>query len=263
MPKQAQLIPVIELQLYLSMKNALITGANKGIGYETARQLLKLGYYVFLGARNSANGEEAVKSLHAEGLMNVETLLLDVNNAASILSAKDVLSDKINSLDLLINNAGIPGSMPPSPIDSEMGEFRSVFETNVFGLVEVTKAFADLLKRADAPRIVNVSSSLGSLTLQSDPSWSYYGVMPVSYFMSKAAVNAYTVALAYDLRNTSFKVNAVDPGYTSTDFTENQGSGTVEVAAARIIKAATLGSEGPTGQFFSEEYNSETGVSPW
>lgn len=141
--------------------------------------------------------------------------------------------------------------------------YKDVFETNVFGVIEVTLAFMDMLQKAEEPRIVNVTSGLGSLTLHSDPSWKYYAVKPVAYLASKAALNGYTIALAYEMRDTPFKINAVDPGYTATDFNHHSGPGSVEDAAARVVKAALLKSDGLTGQFFSDDNAPEKGISAW
>ncbi|WP_440133545.1 SDR family oxidoreductase [Chitinophaga sancti] len=241
------------------MKTVLITGANKSIGFETAKQLLGVGYYVYLGCRDLAKGEQAVKQLQSMGLNQVEPIVIDVDNIASIRAARG----QIKALDVLINNAGISGGMPQSSTETEINVFRDVFETNFFGVVEVTQAFIDLLKQSAAPRIVNVTSGLGSLTCQSDPDYVHYQVKPVTYVTSKAAMNAYTIVLAYELRDTAFKVNAVDPCYTATDFNNHSGPGTVQDAAARVVKAAVLGPDGATGQFFSDDNAPETGISPW
>ena len=245
------------------MKTALITGANKSIGFETARQLLQQGYYVYLGCRDIKKGVAAVSQLQSEGLRQAEPIEIDVDQIVSIKAAREVLGRKTETLDVLINNAGMLGGMQQSPLDTDIGLFKQVFETNFFGVIAVTQAFIDLLRKSDAPRIVNVTSGLGSLTLHSDPSWKYFAIKPAIYFPSKAALNAYTIALAYDLRDTAFKVNAVDPGYTATDFNHHSGPGTVPDAAARVVKAALLGSGGPTGQFFSDDNAPEKGVSPW
>lgn len=245
------------------MKTVLITGANKSIGFEAARQLLQQGYYIYLGCRDLGKGNEAVGQLHSEGLDQVEAIVIDVDDIESIRTAREVIGGKIKVLDVLINNAGVGGSMPQTALETDITVFKQVFETNFFGVIEVTQAFVDLMKDSAEPRIVNVTSGLGSLTLHSDPSWKYYPVKPTSYVASKAALNAYTIVLAYDLRNTAFKVNAVDPGYTATDFNNHSGPGTVEDAAARVVKAATLNSDGPTGQFFSDDNIPETGISPW
>jgi NAD(P)-dependent dehydrogenase (short-subunit alcohol dehydrogenase family) len=245
------------------MKTVLITGANKSIGFETARQLLKEGYYVYLGCRDLEKGKQAVSQLNSEGLENVEPVVIDVTDRVSINEAKEVLSSKISVLDVLINNAGIAGGFPQNVLETDVTIYRDVFDTNVFGVIQVTNTFMDLLKQSEEPRIVNVTSGLGSLTLHSDPSWKYFTIKPVAYLASKAALNGYTIALAYELRDTSFRVNAVDPGYTATDFNHHSGPGTVEEAAARVVKAATLNIDGPTGQFFSDDNAPETGISPW
>jgi NAD(P)-dependent dehydrogenase (short-subunit alcohol dehydrogenase family) len=245
------------------MKTVLITGANKSIGFEAARQMLRQGYYVYLGSRDLQKGQQAVDQLKSEGLTTVEPIQIDVTDSASIAAARQALGQKTPVLDVLINNAGISGAFPQDAISTDVRVIKEVFETNVFGVVEVTQAFIDLLRQSPEPRIVNVTSGLGSLTLHNDPSWKYYAVKPAAYNASKAALNAYTIMLAYELRDTSFKVNAVDPGYTATDFNHHSGPGTVPDAAARLVKAATLGPDGPTSQFFSDDNAPETGVSPW
>lgn len=253
------------------MKTVLITGANKGIGFESARQLLKKGFHVFLGSRNINNGLKAAEQLQAEGLIHVEAIQIDVTNEDSIDAARKEIGSKVGTLDVLINNAGISGiaidsaghMVPQTAIDTEIAVYQKVYDTNVYGPARVIKAFIDLLKNSTEPRIVNLSSSQGSLTLHSDPNYLYYDVKGVVYLSSKAALNMYTVNLAYELRDTHFKVNAVSPGYTSTDFTGKNG-GSVEVAAKRVIKYALIGQDGPTGKFFCEETNpAGTGEIPW
>ncbi|OUJ75906.1 SDR family oxidoreductase [Hymenobacter crusticola] len=245
------------------MKTVLITGANKSIGFETARQLLQQGYYVYLGSRDLAKGQQAVDQLKAEGLSEVEPIQIDVADSASIAAARETLGQKTQVLDVLINNAGILGAPSQPALTSSVSMIKEVFDTNVFGVIEVTQAFIDLLRESPEPRIVNVTSGLGSLTLHNDPSWKYYPVKGAAYQPSKAALNAYTIMLAYELRDTPFKVNAVDPGYTATDFNHHSGPGSVQDAAARVVKAAVLGPDGPTSQFFSEDNGPETGISPW
>lgn len=241
------------------MKTVLITGANKSIGFETAKQLLEQGYYVYLGCRDLGKGRQAVQQLQAAGLDQVEPVVIDVDNIDTIKAARE----QIKALDVLINNAGVSGGYPQSSTETEIGVFREVFETNFFGVVSVTQTFIDLLKQSAAPRIVNVTSGLGSLNCQSDPNYVHYHVKPVTYVASKAALNAYTVVLAYELRDTAFKVNAVDPCYTATDFNNHSGPGTVQDAAKRVVKAAVLNADGPTGLFFSDDNAPETGISPW
>lgn len=245
------------------MKKALITGANKSIGFETARQLLQKGYYVYLGSRTVENGLEAIEKLRAEGLYQVETIQLDVSKPESVKAARADIGQKTDVLDVLINNAGVNGGIPQTATGADIAVFKQVYDTNVFGVVMVTQAFMDLLQKSDQPRIVNVSSGMGSLTLHSDPTWKYYNNKGAIYHTSKAALNMYTIILAYELRDTPFKVNAVDPGFTATDFNHHRGTGTVEEAATRLLKYATVDADGPTGKFFSEENNPATGEIPW
>ena len=245
------------------MKTALITGANKSIGFEAARQLLQNGYYVYLGSRDLQRGQQAVDQLQAEGFSQVEPIQIDVVDSAAVAAARETLGQKTKVLDVLINNAGILGEPSQPALTSSVSMIKEVFETNVFGVITVTQAFIDLLRQSPEPRIVNVTSGLGSLTLHNDPSWKYYAVKGAAYQPSKAALNAYTIMLAYELRDTPFKVNAVDPGYTATDFNHHSGPGSVPDAAARLVKAATLGPDGPTSQFFSDDNAPETGISPW
>jgi NAD(P)-dependent dehydrogenase (short-subunit alcohol dehydrogenase family) len=245
------------------MKKVLITGANKSIGYETARQLLQQGYFVYLGCRDITKGNHAVEELKNEGLNHVAAVEIDVTSADSVGAARIEIGKKTNVLDVLINNAGMSGGLPQTALGATMDQFKTVYDTNVFGVVRVTQAFIDLMKNAPEPRIVMVSSGQGSLTLANDPGNPYYHFKGAVYQSSKAALNMYTTVLAYELRDTAFKVNAVDPGFTNTDFNNHRGTGTVEVAGHRIAKYAMLGQEGPTGLFISEEVNPETGIIPW
>lgn len=203
------------------MKTVLITGANKGIGFETARQLLQSDFFVFIGSRNIENGLAAVKKLHAEGLSHVEAIELDVTDDSSIRHAREEIGRKTKVLDILINNAGINGgSAPYTVLEATSQEYLEALKTNVIGVASVTQAFIDLLRNAPEPRIVNVSTSVGSLSLQSNPEWPAYNYAKYGvYAISKAALNMYTIQLAYELRDTNFKVNAVCPGLTKTDFT--------------------------------------------
>ena len=245
------------------MNYALITGANKSIGLETARQLLHQGFHVFIGSRSLENGQQAVAQLRAEGLTAAEAVQLDVTDAASVQAARGAIGQKTEVLDVLVNNAGINGGMPQTATGVAISTFEAVYATNVFGVVRVTQAFLDLLQKSAQPRIVNVSSGMGSLTLHTDPTWKYYPNKGAVYHTSKAALNMYTIILAYELRDTKVKVNAVDPGFTATDFNNHRGTGSVEEAGARLVKYALLAEDGPTGKFFSEENNPETGEIPW
>ncbi|WP_312398427.1 SDR family oxidoreductase [Sphingobacterium sp.] len=245
------------------MRTVLITGANKGIGFETAKQLLEQGFSVYLGSRSLQNGLDAVKELAASGLTNVEAIALDVTSLSSVKSAREQIAEKTSALDILINNAGINGGMPYTALEASEDQFLATFDTNVIGVSRVTQNFMPLLQQSDQPRIVNVSTSVGSLSLQSNPEWPAYDYAKYAvYAASKAALNMYTVHLAYELRNTNFKINAVCPGYTKTDFTGHNG-GEVEQAADRIIKYALIDELGPSGRFFSEETNPVSGEIPW
>lgn len=240
------------------MKNVLITGANKSIGFETARQLAKAGYHIFLGARDKERGQQAVEQLLAEGLQNIELLLIDVSDETSVQQAAAELAKRTDKLDVLINNAGIPGTMPQVPSLVEDANIKNVFEVNFFGAIRTVRNFMPLLQKSTEPRIVNVTSDLASLTLHNDPTWDYYAFKSAAYGPSKTALNAYTVALAFELKDTAFKVNMVNPGYTDTDFNQHRGHKTVEDAAKPIVEYAMLNADGPTGKFVSDY-----GVSPW
>ncbi|WP_158996037.1 SDR family oxidoreductase [Mucilaginibacter sp. L196] len=242
------------------MKIALVTGANKGIGLEVVRQLAQNGFFVYLGCRNMENGLAAIKKLKDDGIDNVEAVQLNVTDQGSVSAARATIGKKTEVLDVLINNAGISGGLPQSALNATIDQFKAVYETNVFGVVSVTQAFIDLLKRSSEPRIVNVSSAMGSLSLAADLS---NGNKMAVYQSSKSALNMYTINLAYDLRDTPFKVNMVCPGYTKTDFTGHQGTSTVQEAGQRIAKYALIGQDGPTGKFISEEYFPEPASCPW
>lgn len=245
------------------MKSALITGGNKGIGQETAKQLSKKGVFVYLGSRNIETGNAAVKKLNEQGFQNIKAIEIDVTKPNTISAARQIIEIEQRKLDILINNAGISGVVPQTALETPIDDFKNVFEVNFYGVVGVTQAFMDLLRKSDEPRIVNVSTSVGSLSLQSNPDWPAYDFAKyAAYGSSKAAMNMYTVHLAYELRNTAFKINAVCPGYTKTDFT-NYNGGEVETAGNRIVKYALTDQNGPTGKFFSEESNPETGEIPW
>lgn len=230
------------------MKKILITGANQGIGFETARQLAGLGHYIYLGSRSKSNGLAAQEKLHAEGYHNIESIVIDVTDIESILSAKETISSKGEQLDVLINNAGIAGEQPQNMSSGSISNLRKVFETNFFGAVQTTQVFIDLLKKSDDPRIINVSSPLGSLSLQStsqNPNFAIYD----AYSASKAALNAFTILLSKELQGIHFKVISVEPGYTASNLNQYQGIQTPEQAARSITKFVTLQNI-PTGKFF-------------
>jgi NAD(P)-dependent dehydrogenase (short-subunit alcohol dehydrogenase family) len=237
---------------------ALITGANKGIGNEIARQLGKLGYTVLLGARDEERGNTAASELR-EQRIDAHPVLIDVTDEASIeAAARRVEGEFGGKLDVLVNNAGIAldGRRPASEMNVET--LRRTFETNVFGAFAVAKAFLPLLKKSTAGRIVNMSSGLGSLAQNSDPQWMYAGIKALAYNSSKAALNMMTVILAAELKETPIKVNSADPGYTATDLNAHSGPRTVEQGATIAVRLATLPDDGPTGGYFDED-----GTVPW
>lgn len=245
------------------MNSVLITGANRSIGLELVKEFSKKGLYVYLGTRDLEKGQAVVKELNKSGFENIEAIQIDVTKPDTILAAKNVVESEKGKLDILINNAGISGEFPQSALDTSIKDIQNVFDTNFFGVISVTQAFLELLKKSETPRISNITSGLGSLTLHSDPTWKYYNFKAASYVTSKAALNAYTIALAYELRDLPFKVNAIDPGYTATDFNHHSGPGSVESAAAFIIKHTFTNENAPTGQFFSNDIEDATGISPW
>ena len=234
------------------MKTVLITGANKGIGFETAKQLAQSGYFVYLGSRNKIKGLEALEKLKALGINNVDCIEIDVTNIDSIKSASKELEGKVKQLDVLINNAGIGGGQAQNLSTGEIENLRKVFETNFFGAVQTTQQFLSLLKKSNEPRIVNVSSGLGSLTIHSSTQNPNYAIYD-AYSCSKTALNAFTVLLAKEFRNTNFKINSVTPGYTATDLNHFQGTQTPEQAAKVIVKYTTVDKDGPTGKFLKED----------
>jgi NAD(P)-dependent dehydrogenase (short-subunit alcohol dehydrogenase family) len=237
---------------------ALITGANKGIGHEVARQLCERGYRVLVGARDARRGEEASLELRGGG-GQAEFVPLDVTSAESVAGAVQTITQRHGVLDVLVNNAAIKLETHPAPPSAcSMRAVRETFETNVFGVMAVTLAMLPLLRRSSQPRIVNVSSGLGSLTLSAFPGTKFNLKPMLSYNVAKAAVNAITVQFANELRDSGFKINSADPGYTRTDMTQNQGGKPVARGAAVIVRLATLDKDGPTGAFFDEN-----GPMPW
>jgi NAD(P)-dependent dehydrogenase (short-subunit alcohol dehydrogenase family) len=236
---------------------ALITGANKGIGFEIARQLGEQGVFVLIGSRDEARGQEAAGTLAARGLP-VAALGIDVTDGASVARAARDIEQQHGRLDILVNNAGITGEFRGAPSEVTVDQLRQVYETNVFGAVAVTNAVLPLLRRSEAGRIVNMSSGLGSLTLNSDPGSEFAAYNLITYQSSKTALNAVTVAYAKELRATGIKVNSADPGFTATDLNQQRGYRTVEQAAVIAVRLATLGANGPTGTF-----QDENGPVPW
>jgi len=243
---------------------ALVTGANKGIGLQIAKDLAAHGFTVLVGSRNLEHGETAAKSVGAD----VRALQLDVTNQASIVVAAERIRNDLGRLDVLVNNAAISHSGKPGrsleeivksgrPSVASLDEVRAVFETNVFGVIAVTQAMPPLLREAPAARIVNVSSAAGSLTLNSDPTNPHRSMFG-TYSWSKTALNAITVAFASDLESAGIKVNAACPGFTATDLNNFQGTRTVQQAAREPVRLALLDANGPTGTFSNED-----GPLPW
>lgn len=245
------------------MNSVLITGANRSIGLELVKEFSKKGLFVYLGTRDLEKGKLVVKNLNENGYENIKAIAIDVTNPDTIVAAKNIVEREQGKLDILINNAGISGEMPQNASNTSIAAIQNVFDTNFFGVISVTQIFLELLKKSDSPRISNITSGLGSLTLHSDPNWKYYNFKSASYGTSKAALNAYTIVLAYELRDLPFKVNVIDPGYTATDFNHHNGPGTIESAANFIIKHTLTDDSGPTGKFFSNDIEDETGISPW
>ena len=231
------------------MTITLITGANKGLGYETARRLIDLGHTVYLGARDPERGKEAADTLGARFVQ------LDVTDDASVTAAAASILDESGRLDVLVNNAGIAGTRDEST-GVTVDAVRDVYDVNVFGLVRVTHAMLPLLQKSDSPVVVNVSSGLGSFSRITDPAHIESSFSTVAYGSSKAAVTAITVQYSKALPGIRF--NAADPGYTATDLNGNSGPQTVTEGTDAIVQLATIGSDGPTGTFVER-----AGVMPW
>ncbi|OZM80822.1 SDR family oxidoreductase [Pseudonocardia sp. MH-G8] len=234
-------------------KTALVTGANKGIGFAIAQGLGALGFTVAVGARDDARRDEAVERLRAAGV-DAFGVALDVTSDDSVATAAKIIEQTAGRLDVLVNNAGIGGrtdggAQDPTTLDLDV--VRTVIETNVFGVVRVTNAMLPLLRRADSPRIVNMSSNMGSLTLQTGPPLA-------AYAPSKSMLNSLTAQYARRLADTNVIVNAACPGYVATDFTGHNAQRTPEQGAAIALRLATLSDDGPRGGFFDDE-----GVVAW
>jgi len=232
-------------------KIALITGANRGIGFETARQLGQQGIKVLVGARTEENGREAEAKLKAEGF-DAEFILLDVDDAKTHKSAAKHIEENYGKLDILINNAGVlleeNNGAAPQASETSSEIFRKTFDTNFFNTIAVTQQFIPLIKKSDAGRIVFLSSGLGSLNLHSDPNSPIYDYKIPAYDTSKTALNGYAVHLAHELKDTNIKVNAAHPGSVVTDMNAN-GDIQVEEGAKTSVDLATLPSDGYTGKF--------------
>lgn len=233
---------------------ALITGANKGIGLETARQLAQKGILALIGARDAQKGQAAARSLQAEGY-KAEFVPLDVTSEESVKQAAQMLGDRYGKLDILVNNAGINPEYPQSVYTIEklsLDLLMQIYQTNVFGAFLTMREFLPLLRESAAGRIVNVSSSLGSLAGQTDPNSLYYPVSTTGYNSSKTALNALTAQLAKQLADTKLKVNSACPGWVQTDLGGDAAPRTVTEGARIIVELATLPEDGANGGFFDE-----------
>ena len=253
----------------MTTKIALITGANKGIGFETARQLGARDMTVLAGARDTERGQEAERALRAAGA-DAHFVQLDVTDGKSIQQAAEWIEASCGHLDVLVNNAGTASvsrrGFPPS--QTSLDDMRAVYEVNVFGVVAVTNAMLPLLSRSPAARIVNVSSEVGSITAESDTAHPL-SQMPASvpYPSSKATLNMITVMYARELRNSPIKVNAANPGYTATDFNNHSGFRSAAEGAEPSVYLATLPADGPNGihwgYIWTADGSGGYGVIPW
>ena len=245
---------------------ALVTGANKGIGLETARQFGARGFTVLAGARDEERGLAAMRELRADGL-DARFVSLDVTLDASVREAADLIEREYGRLDILVNNAGIARGNPASQTD--LDAMHEVYEVNVFGAIRVTNAMLPLLRRAPAARIVNVSSEVGSISSMTDPA-SPLAQMPASlaYPSSKAALNMITALYAKELRDTPIKVNAANPGYTKTDLNRNSGLRSGTEGAEASVQLATLPADGASGILWGHLWTADGpadayGTLPW
>lgn len=232
------------------MATALVTGANRGLGLEISKQLGKKGFEIVMGCRNLANAGDAIRLLKAEGV-DATAIELDVSNQQSIESAFRHFSKSRDSLDVLVNNAGILIDFGMTASDLPLEVLRESFETNFFGAFATTQQFLPLMRNAPSGRIVNMSSDLGSLHATTDPNSPQYGVFAAAYQTSKCALNAMTIQFAKELTDTNIKVNSASPGVSQTDMGGKDAPLTVEQGASTAVWLATLDDDGPTGGFYS------------
>ena len=238
-----------------SMKKvALVTGANKGIGLEIARQLAEAGVAVIMGARNLQRGQDAASDLEKAGLA-VEAIKIDLTDEATIISATEKIAAKYGRLDILMNNAGIVDTEDGPPSLGSTAATRRLMETNFLGTLAVTQAMLPLLRRSKAGRIVNLSTTLGSLAVNGDPTSPYYEARLIGYNASKAALNMLTVQLAAELKDTPIVVNSVAPGYVKTDLTGGSGFMTPAEGARLPVEYALLGPDAVSGSFVEPQGN--------
>jgi NAD(P)-dependent dehydrogenase (short-subunit alcohol dehydrogenase family) len=235
---------------------ALISGANKGIGFEIARGLGAKKIKVLVGARDEARGQAAAGKLKTEGA-DARFIQLDVTDHGTIERAAEWIEKEFGRLDILVNNAGV-AEFGTKPSDVDLAKVREVYETNFFGPVTLIQRMLPLLKKSKHGRIVNVSSSLGSLTLSSDLKSPFADFLALGYNTSKSALNSMTIQFAKELKDTPIKVNAICPGYCATDINGNSGPRSAAQGAVAAIQYATIGEDGPTGGYFNDE-----GRVPW
>jgi len=242
-----------------NLKNtvALVTGANKGIGFEIGRQLGNHGIRIIVGARDPDRGQTAVTALRNDGI-DARYVRIDLIEAATVQAAAADVEAQEGRLDILINNAGISDRADGAPSVANLEAVERTLRTNLLGALTVTQALLPLLRKSSAGRIVNVSSGLGSLEYNGDLDWEFANVKYLGYSASKAALNMLTVQLAFELRETGIKVNSADPGFTATDLNQHRGHQTVEQGAAEAVRLALLPEDGPTGGFFCS-----AGRVPW
>jgi NAD(P)-dependent dehydrogenase (short-subunit alcohol dehydrogenase family) len=238
-------------------RQALVTGANKGIGFAIAKGLGEAGMSVWMGARDAARGQEAVQKLLDQGL-DVRLLEIDVVDDVSVQRAADTIATESGALHALVNNAGIILDRTRPPSQARMEDIKATFDVNLYGPIRVTQAFVPLLKAAGDARVVMMGSGVGSLTLITDPTSIYSSVNFLDYTTSKVALSAVTVAFAKELEPFGIKVNVVEPGNVRTDLNDNEGMLTPDEGAATVIKMATINDDGPTGGFFGSH-----GRQPW
>ncbi|KQO57998.1 serralysin [Methylobacterium sp. Leaf86] len=238
-------------------RQALVTGANKGLGLAISKGLAQAGLSVWMGARDRTRGEEAVRALRDEEL-DVRFLQIDVADDESVRRAAETVGAEVGALHVLVNNAGIALDLQTPPSGLSMEDVKATYEVNLFGPIRVTQAFAPMLKAAGDARIVMMGSGVGSLTLITDPTSLFSTVNLLAYSSSKVALNAVTVSFAKEFEPFGVKVNAVEPGHVRTDLNGNSGFLTPEEGALTAIKMACIGEDGPTGGFFGSH-----GRQPW
>jgi NAD(P)-dependent dehydrogenase (short-subunit alcohol dehydrogenase family) len=244
----------------MTKKIALVTGANKGIGREIARQLGTLDHQVWLGSRDEERGRAAEKALRAEGI-DAHFVQLDITDDASVRAAVDRVGREAAHLDVLINNAGVGGGLATQPSDEGIADMQALFDVNFFGTIRATQAFLPLVRKSEAGRIVMISSGLGSIALTADMKAPTWNLAATGYSASKTALNMFTVKLAKELLADGIKVNAACPGSVATDMGGSGAPRTVEQGAAVAIRLATLDWMGPTGGFYHD--GEGPGIAPY